>query len=154
MMGEEAPKPLWRCPRCGHELVTRNLWHSCGRYRLEDHFEGRSEKLRWTFDALVEAAERLGSVTVYAQKSRIVLQERVRFANLVVRRDWLDLMLWLGRRVEHPLLHRIESFGRLGFGLHFKLRAPDDLDAALRALLAEAHARGLLPPSRRDRPQG
>src|SRR5262249_33103523 len=25
--------PLWTCPRCGARLVTRNLWHSCGRFR-------------------------------------------------------------------------------------------------------------------------
>jgi hypothetical protein len=26
------------CPRCGARLVTRNLWHSCGTYTLEDLF--------------------------------------------------------------------------------------------------------------------
>ena len=26
-------KPLWTCPKCGHSFVTRNIWHSCNRYR-------------------------------------------------------------------------------------------------------------------------
>jgi hypothetical protein len=26
------------CPRCGALLLTRNLWHSCGTYTLEDLF--------------------------------------------------------------------------------------------------------------------
>jgi len=28
--------PLWTCPRCGAKLVTKNLWHSCGRATLDD----------------------------------------------------------------------------------------------------------------------
>lgn len=29
---------LWVCPKCGARLVSRNLWHSCGQYTLEDLF--------------------------------------------------------------------------------------------------------------------
>ena len=32
--------PLWHCPKCGARLVTRNLWHSCGRFTLEALFSG------------------------------------------------------------------------------------------------------------------
>ncbi len=53
-------------------------------------------------------------MTVYAQKTRIVIQARVRFAGAVVRQDWVDASLWLKRRITHPRLHRIEDFGRLG----------------------------------------
>jgi hypothetical protein len=63
-------KPLWTCPQCGHSFVTRNMWHSCGRYDLESHFEGRDGQVRETFDRLVEAAQKCGPVTVYAQKTR------------------------------------------------------------------------------------
>ena len=31
---------LWICPRCEARLVSRNLWHSCGRFTLEDLFAG------------------------------------------------------------------------------------------------------------------
>jgi hypothetical protein len=24
-----AKPPLWKCPKCGHRFVTKNLWHSC-----------------------------------------------------------------------------------------------------------------------------
>jgi hypothetical protein len=29
---------LWICPRCGARLPSRNLWHSCGTFTLEDLF--------------------------------------------------------------------------------------------------------------------
>lgn len=147
MLGVEAAKrPLWRCPKCGHRFVTKNLWHSCGRYRLADHFKGKSRVVRQTFDRFVELAKACGPVTVYAQKTRIVIQGRVRFAGAVVHRDWLDAGLWLKRHAEHRCLSRIESFGRLGYGHHFRLRQPGDIDEALAGLVREANAIGQQAP--------
>jgi len=131
---------LWRCPSCGHRFVTRNLWHACGHYRLTDHFSGKPAALRATFRRWVAVARACGPVTVYAQKTRIVIQARVRFAGAVVRRGWLDAGLWLKRRVTHPRLHRVEDFGRLGYGVHFRLTAPADIDRALVVLMREAYA--------------
>jgi hypothetical protein len=38
---------------------------------------------------------------------------------------------------------RAESFGTLGFGLHFRLESPEDIDDGLRAVMAEAYAIGV-----------
>ena len=133
---------LWRCPKCGHRFVTSNLWHSCGRYRLAEHFKGKPLVLRETFDRYVAAARRFGPVTVYAQKTRIVLQGRVRFAGAMVRKDWLDAGMWLRRRIKHPRLVRTESSGSLGYGHHFRLCEPADIDESLVKLLGEAYAIG------------
>lgn len=135
--------PLWRCPKCGHRFVTRNLWHSCGRYRLADHFAGKPALRRATFNRFARVARDCGPVTVYAQKTRIVIQARVRFAGAVVRRTHLDAGVWLKRRVEHPLLTRTESFGSLGYGLHFRLERPADVDPAIAALMREAYLIGV-----------
>lgn len=135
-------RPLWQCPKCKHRFVTANLWHSCGRYSLKDHFDGKPEVLRQTFDRLVAATRTHGALTIYAQKTRIVLQGRVRFASVVVRKNWLDAGLWLRRRVDHPLIVRVESFGHIGFYLHFRLREPQDIDPAMIELLGEAYVVG------------
>ena len=133
-------RPLWRCPRCGHTFVTKNLWHSCGRYRIADHFRGKPRILRQTFERLVKVARSGGKITVYAQKTRIVIQNRVRFAGVVVRSESLDVGLWLKRRVEHPLIRRVESLGRLGFGIHYYLGAPEDIDEAMVESVQEAYS--------------
>jgi len=133
------PSALWRCPRCGHRFVTRNLWHSCGRYRVADHFAGKPKLLRTIFRRLVRVARGCGPVTVYAQKTRIVIQARVRFAGLVVRQRSLDAGLWLKRRVAHPRLQRVENLGRLGYGVHFRLTSPAEIDRQLAALVREAY---------------
>jgi hypothetical protein len=134
---------LWTCPKCGHQFVSRNLWHSCGNYEIDDHFKDREAVLRETFDRLVEITSQCGPVTVYAQKTRIVFMMQVRFANLVVRKHWLDFGLWLTHRVEHPLLIKTAVFGPNSFGLGFRLSRPEDIDDALEALIAEAYKTGL-----------
>jgi uncharacterized protein DUF5655 len=145
---DRALRPLWRCPACGHNFVTKNLWHSCGRYRLADHFDGKPAARRTTFRRWVAVARQCGPVTVYAQKTRIVLQVRVRFAGAVVRKDHLSVHLWLRRRIDHPRLVHTESFGRLGYGHRFRLEHPRDIDDALAALVKEAYMIG----EQRDRP--
>lgn len=94
-----AKKPLWTCPRCGHRFVTRNMWHSCTRYRIADHFKGKDPVVRHLYKQYVGIVRGFGSVTVFAQKTRIVFQARVRFAGAVVRKHWLEGGLWLKRLV-------------------------------------------------------
>ena len=136
-------RPLWKCPRCGHRFVTKNLWHSCVRVSLAEHFRDKPRERRTTWDRWLAAARACGPVQAYAQKSRIVIQARVRFAGAVVRASYLDAALWLRRRAEHPLLHRVENFGRLGFGHHFRLEAPTDIDGPLQAIMREAYQVGM-----------
>ena len=141
-MPATSKRPLWTCPKCGHRFVTKNLWHSCVRVPIANHFRGRPPERRKTYDRWVKAARSCGKVTAYAQKSRITIMARVRFAGAVVHNSYLDAGLWLRRKAEHPRLRRIEDFGRLGQVHHFRLERPDDVDAALEALMREAYRVG------------
>lgn len=134
--------PLWKCPKCGHRFVTKNLWHSCVKVPLSVHFAGRPAARKKTYDRWLAAARKCGRVTAYAQKSRITIMARVRFAGAVVHDTYVDAGLWMRRRVEHPLLRRTEDFGRLGFVHHFRLERPEDVDAALQGLMREAYRVG------------
>jgi hypothetical protein len=40
------------------------------------------------------------------------------------------------------MIHRVESFGRLDFGIHFRLLKPDDIDPDLAELIREAYEIG------------
>ncbi len=140
-------KPLWTCPRCGHRFVTPNMWHSCGRYRLADHFKDKDPALRRLFNHYVRTVRQFGPVTVYAQKTRITFQARVRFAGAVIRQRWVDGTLWLKRRADHPRFRRVEKIPPNNFVYTFRLTRPADLDADLVALLREAYAVGHQEPA-------
>ena len=143
----EKKKPLWKCPQCGHRFVTRNMWHSCSRYRLTDHFKGKTPFIRALFNRFRAVIQMCGPVTVYAQKTRIVFQTRARFAGCVTRKDWLDCGLWLKRRVEHPRFRKIESILDRDYIHHFRLTKLEDLDDEyLVAFIREAYAVGRQEP--------
>jgi hypothetical protein len=135
-------KPLWTCPKCGHRFVTRNLWHSCSRYPLAQHFEGKDPLVRQLFRRFLREVRANGPVTVIPQKTRIAIMVRVRFAGAVTHRRWLDASLWLTRRIEHPRLRRTEAFGAHSFGHQFRFTALDQFDEAFSALVNEAYAVG------------
>jgi uncharacterized protein DUF5655 len=143
-------RPLWRCPRCRHRFVTKNLWHSCVRVSVAAHFRGKPLDRKRTWDRLLATARACGAVTAYAQKTRLVIMARVRFAGVVVRTGYLDAGLWLRRRVEHPRLQRVEDYGRLGYGHHFRLERPADIDAELQELVGEAYRVGTQELTRRN----
>jgi len=136
------PRPLWICPRCRHRFVTANLWHSCGRYKLADHFRGKDPIVRKLFDRFMAVVRRAGRVTMYPQKTRIVCMVRVRFAGASTTRGTLNAHLWLKRRAEHPALRRVE-FIPPGEHLHyFKFERLGEFDRGFAALVREAYAIG------------
>jgi hypothetical protein len=106
---------------------------------IATHFRGKPVERKKTYDRWLAAARDCGTVTAYAQKSRITIMATVRFAGAVVHASYMDGTLWMRRRVEHPRLRRTEDFGRLGFVHHFRLERPDDVDLALRNFMREAY---------------
>jgi hypothetical protein len=120
--------------------VTANIWHSCTRITLDEAFARAAPKVRAAFDAFVELVARCGSITVIAQKSRLVIMGRVRFAGATVRRDRLIANFALTRRLDDPRF-RIESYGPRWNAHRFDLRSPADLDAfpELAAWVCEAY---------------
>jgi len=146
--------PLWTCPRCGHGFVTANIWHSCTRITLGDAFERSTTDARAAFDRFVELVGRCGPVTVIAQKSRIVIMARVRFAGATVLRDRVRLNLALTRRITAPWVVGVEAYGDRWNAHRFEARRPADVDAIeeLPGLLCEAyHDLGLQESLRRSR---
>ncbi len=135
-------KPLWTCPKCRHRFVTANRWHSCSRHQIADHFKGKDPIVRKLFDRLRAVIRRFGPVTFYAQKTLIVFQVRVRFVGVATRKDWIDVGLWLKRRVELPRFWRIESPTPRDHVHHVRLSKLGDIDRELAALIREAYAVG------------
>lgn len=74
------PKALWTCPACGERFVSPRLWHSCGRHTYDALFARSEPHVRRIFDTLAALARACGPVRIYPQKTRIVIQARIRFA--------------------------------------------------------------------------
>jgi hypothetical protein len=137
----DAERPLWTCPSCGHRFVSANIWHSCTRVTLEEAFARSTPGARAAFDRFVELVERCGPIEVIAQKTRIVIMGRVRFAGAVVLRDRVRLNVALTRRLDAPWVASIESYNARWHAHRFEARTPADVDAIgeLPALVCEGY---------------
>jgi uncharacterized protein DUF5655 len=134
---------LWRCPDCGQTFVARNMPHSCRVVALDAHFEHAAPALRGVFDALLAAVRALGPVTVNATASRITFQAQMRFAGVErPRRDHLPLHFVLTRAIRSERLRRVEYLAPSYYVHRLRLRHTTEIDAELRAWLAEAYAVG------------
>jgi hypothetical protein len=134
-------RPLWTCPHCGHRFVSANIWHSCSRFTLDDAFARSTPDARRAFERFVELIEACGPVVVIAQKTRIVVMDRVRFAGATVLRDRVRLNFALSRRIEAPWVTKLEEYGPRWIAHRFEVHGPEELDRLpeLPALLCESY---------------
>ena len=137
------PAELWRCPTCHQEFVTRNMPHSCRVQSLEEFFSGSRPGLRGVFDTFVAALREHGPLTVNVTKSRVACQVRGRFAGIDrPRRDYLVASFLLTRPVRSERLVRVAYIPPYYYVHRLRLRRGEDVDAELRAWLAEAYRIG------------
>ena len=131
--------PVWTCPRCGARLVTRNLWHSCGRFTLEALLARSDPSLITLAERFVDLVRTLGDVQVLPQKTRLVCVARVRFAGFTPRKDHLVASFALHRWLDSPRVIRTHDYGPRWCAHFVAIRSADDLDDELREWLQESH---------------
>jgi hypothetical protein len=121
--------------------VTTNVWHSCTRVSLDEAFAHSTQNARRAFERFADLAASCGPVEVIAQRTRIVIMGRVRFAGAVVLRDRVRLNVALTRRLDVPWLTDIESYNSRWHAHRFEARTAADVDAIaeLPALLCEGY---------------
>ena len=137
-------RALWPCPQCGRTFANRNQTHTCSPLAsLDEHFSGRDNDVRATFDAIVEAVAEMGPVTILPEKTRIALHARMSFAAFMPRRHWLNGHLVLARRIDSSRFSKIETFSPRNVLHAFRLNSPSEVDAQFTGWLAEAYEVGM-----------
>lgn len=134
-------RPLSTCPSCGHRFVTPNVWHSCTRISLDEAFARSTPEARAAFERFADLAAVCGPIEVIAQRTRIVIMARVRFAGAIVLRDRVRLNVALTRQLEAPWIERIESYGPRWNAHRFVVHTAADVDAiaGLPAIVCEGY---------------
>lgn len=135
-------KPLWRCPKCRERFVTANIWHSCGKYRLEALFNRSEPQVLEYFREFEQMVRKCGPVRMIPQKTRVVFQVRVRFASCYPRRSYLLCSVALPRTITNPRFVKIEKFAAHFIGHHFHISSKEGLDAEVQDWLFESYAVG------------
>jgi hypothetical protein len=135
-------RDLWRCPRCGAQFVTPNMWHSCGSFALEPLFARSAPHVFPLFQRLVELVQAAGPATIVPQKSRIVFMVRVRFLNVIPRKSHLLVSFGFARRHDSPRFHKVEQYSPRWYGHQTRVESEGAFDAEFVGWIREAYAVG------------
>src|ERR671924_346652 len=112
-------RPLWRCPKCGERFITKNMWHSCGKFDLRTLFSKSEPHVLDLFRKFARMVKACGPVRMIPQKTRVVFQVRVRFAGCYPRKSHLLCGIALPRRIKSNRFVKIEEFTPRFVGHHF-----------------------------------
>jgi hypothetical protein len=130
---------VWVCPQCGARLTSRDLWHSCGQFRLEALFAGAAPGVLELAREYVTMLRSLGDVRVIAQKTRLVCVARVRFAGLSPRKRGFQATFALHRWLDSSRIVKKVDYGPRWCEHYVMVQTRADLDDELRGWLQEAH---------------
>ena len=132
-------QPVWRCPKCGARLVTRNLWHSCGQFTIEALFAASDPAVLALARRYLRILRSLGDVQVIPQKTRLVAVARVRFGGLQPRKNHFVATFALHRWLKSPRIVGTIDYGPRWRAHKVHVRSAADLDDELREWLQESY---------------
>ena len=133
---------MWTCPECGRSFANKNQWHACQTTTVEDVLDAKSDLAVSIYEAVVEALESAGDFRIHPQKTRIAFISRMTFAGVSLAQRWVDLSFMLARPLDDIRVRRLELFGPSSWGHTVRLSHSEEVDADVKAWLAEALRRG------------
>lgn len=132
-------RALWKCPRCGARLVSRNLSHSCGPHSVEAFLAGASAGGRALFERFVRLVGTCGPYDTMPARTRVAFMAQVRFASVNrVADEWIDVHFVLPRRLRSRRFRRVEHLGKL-YVHHLRLASARDFDRELERWLGASY---------------
>ncbi len=137
-----AQRPLWKCRRCGRLFANRNQFHFCTRITVREYLKGKSPFALSLYRKFVKQVRQCGPVILVPNKTRIGFQVRMAFADVMLRRNWLDAYVILARRLENPRFTKIETLSPRNHIHYFRIHSPEEMDAEMLAWLREAYRVG------------
>ena len=137
----------------GHECYHCKQWvdegeaHDCWTTTERALTEGLSDDLQDAWVRLREAAAELGEQRIYASHNSIMFARKTCYAFVRPKRSFLELVIFLGRKVRAPQIRRAEASSKTKVYHVVPIRHRDEVEAPITDWLAEAY--GLLdaPPS-------
>jgi len=135
-----ANHPLWSCPKCGAKLVTRNLWHSCGRSTIADWKRPMGPRARAFYDRFEQMIGACGEYHVAPAKTRIAFLSRVRFAGITaLSEDAMTCAFALPRPLKSQRFAKVEEIVP-GWWIHrLRITEVGQLDDQLQEWLRDSY---------------
>ena len=114
--------------------------HTKRRFTINQHFDGKEEVVRKSYDELLRILRSRGPVTENAKKSSIHLLNATTLAGVATRQNYLILTIKSDRELESPRIRKSERVSLHCFHLKLKISSPDDVNDELKGWLDHAYS--------------
>ena len=135
-----AERPLWTCPKCGVKLITRNLWHSCGRATLHDWQKRMGPRARALYDRFEAMIASCGEYHVAPAATRIAFLARVRFAGITaLSEEGMTCNFALPRPLKSSRFVKVYEVVPGWWAHRLRVTSPKELDAQVQAWIRRSY---------------
>ena len=130
----------------GHECYHCKQWveageaHDCWTTTEAALTKDLSEDLRDAYERLRESASELGEQRIYASHHSIMFARKACYAFVRPKRSFLELVVFLGRRVRAPQVHRAVESSKTKVAHLIQVRHRDQVETPITDWLREAYA--------------
>lgn len=119
------------------------MWHSCGRHSYDALFARCEPHVREVFDRLATLARACGPVRIYPQKTRLVMQVRMRFVAGYPRRSALLVGFVVPTGTASTRFEKVEFYGSRHYVVGLvRLSGIDQVDREIARLVKLAYGIG------------
>ena len=139
-MESDTLKSLWTCPKCGAKLITKNLWHSCGRATLAEWQARMGPRARRLYDRFQRMIAKCGEYHVAPALTRIAFLARVRFAGITgISEKGMTCTFAMPYPLSSPRFVKVEEVVP-GWWMHrLRITESSQLDDEVQAWLCESY---------------
>jgi hypothetical protein len=131
---------MWTCPACGVQLITRNLWHSCGRATLADWEARMGPRARALFERFRDMIAACGEYSMGPAKTRIAFLAQIRFAGITsLSEKGMTCTFALPAPVRSKRFAKVEEIVPGWWAHRLRITDPDQLDDELQGWLRESY---------------
>ena len=125
------------CYHC-HELVEENEAHDCWTTTEANLTRDLSDDLMDAWERLRETAAEFGEQRIYASHKCIMFSRTACYFFVRPKKKFLELCIFLGRKVKSPLVRRAEPSSKTKIGHIVHITHRDQVEAPLTDWLQEA----------------
>lgn len=120
--------------------MTRNLWHSCGKYTTAGFLEGKGPRARALFHQFTTLVRKCGPIKISPSKTSVSYMARVRFAGVVrLSERGMTITLGLPRRLVSERIQRVEHPDSNWYVHYLRITSPKELDNELFRWVSESY---------------